>query len=106
MKENGWVKWRREHPEEVKKYKAECQRRSVERKSKVVSDWLSSHPCIDCGESDPIVLEFDHILPKSHGVRIVVQGWGSMKRLLDEIAKCEIRCANCHRRRHARERIG
>jgi 5-methylcytosine-specific restriction endonuclease McrA len=98
--ESRWAKWRREHPEETRKYKEACQERSVARKTKLVSDWLSSHPCIDCGETDPIVLEFDHIIPKSHGVREVIQGWGSIKRLLSEMAKCEIRCANCHKRRH------
>ena len=60
--------------------------------------YLSSHPCVDCGEADIRVLEFDHV----HDNKTL-----TIARLLDhatswavveaEIAKCEVRCANCHR---------
>jgi hypothetical protein len=53
------------------------------------------------GETDPVVLEFDHLRDKkftiSKGIRD--RNWQSV---LDEIAKCEVVCANCHRRRTAR----
>lgn len=65
-----------------------------------VAKFLSANPCVDCGEADPIVLEFDHVRgTKSFNIgdasRLGV-GW---QRLRDEIAKCDVRCANCHRRR-------
>jgi 5-methylcytosine-specific restriction endonuclease McrA len=59
------------------------------------------HPCSDCGERDPVVLEFDHVRDKrfSIGAEIARQPWQA---LLDEMAKCDVVCANCHRRRTAR----
>ena len=72
-----------------------------------VRDYLAEHPCVDCGESDPVVLEFDHRDPASKvgniGDIINRAGWG-LARLQTEIAKCDVRCCNCHRRRTAGER--
>lgn len=69
-----------------------------------VRAYLQVYPCVDCGESDPEVLEFDHLHDKKHDVTTMVASghlWSSIER---EIAKCEIRCANCHRRRTAQQR--
>ena len=68
-------------------------------------EYLTQHSCVDCRQSDPIVLDFDHVrgTKKTEVVRLVMQGysWGTIEA---EIAKCEVRCANCHRRKTARER--
>ena len=63
-------------------------------------DYLKEHPCIDCGESDPIVLEFDHINPLEKTVTIsrLISGHPSWQKVLNEINKCRVLCANCHRR--------
>jgi hypothetical protein len=63
--------------------------------------YLREHPCIDCGETDPIVLEFDHLRDKKFGIAAGLRDreWQSV---LDEMAKCEVVCANCHRRRTAK----
>jgi hypothetical protein len=68
--------------------------------------YLSEHPCIDCGESDVDCLDFDHRDPtlKDEGVSYFARHSYSMERVLREISKCDVRCANCHRRRHAAER--
>jgi hypothetical protein len=57
-------------------------------------------PCADCGEDDPLVLEFDHLADKKFNITkgITNHSWQA---LLDEIAKCDVVCANCHRRRTA-----
>ncbi len=63
--------------------------------------FLREHPCVDCGETDPVVLEFDHLRDKTFGVAAGLRdrAWPSV---LDEMAKCDVVCANCHRRRTAR----
>lgn len=101
--------YNREHYKEnksayVRKARDWRKARRIELK-RVVWDYLSSHPCIDCRESDPVVLEFDHVAKnKEANVAVLVHDAVSVERLMEEIAKCEVRCANCHRRRHAKER--
>lgn len=63
----------------------------------LIYQYLSTHPCIDCGEPDPMFLEFDHVRgTKSFTIsnRISHYVWG---RILEEIAKCDVRCLKCHR---------
>lgn len=69
----------------------ECQQR--------IADHLVTHPCVDCGEADLRVLEFDHTDPRTKlGTigRLVASSldWG---RIQAEIDKCQVRCSNCHR---------
>ncbi len=59
------------------------------------------HPCVDCGESDPLALEFDHLGEKSFNIAKGLRDH-SWDTVLAEIRKCEVVCANCHRRRTAR----
>lgn len=86
---------------------------SVKRNSKKVyietRKWIwkyfEEHPCIDCGERDPVVLEFDHRSREGKlfevGGALGQRGWQS---ILKEIEKCDVRCANCHKRRTAKQR--
>jgi hypothetical protein len=60
---------------------------------------LEARSCVDCGEGDPVVLDFDHRADKRGDVSKLA-AWGvSIATLQREIAKCDVRCANCHRRR-------
>jgi hypothetical protein len=63
-------------------------------------EFFRERPCVDCGETDPMVLEFDHLGDKSFNIAkgLRTHSWQAV---LDEIAKCEVVCANCHRRRTA-----
>lgn len=67
-------------------------------------DWLTEYKlergCVDCGyRRNSAALQFDHVDPDSKEVQI---GRLSMStpRMLAEIAKCVVRCANCHFERH------
>jgi hypothetical protein len=67
--------------------------------------YLSHHPCVDCGEDDPVVLEFDHVRGKKLlAVCSMIRAGYSWQKIETEIDKCEVRCANCHRRKTAIER--
>jgi hypothetical protein len=62
--------------------------------------YLRARHCSDCGVTDPILLEFDHLGEKTASVSALLTR-GSWPRILREIAACEVVCANCHRRRTA-----
>lgn len=69
-----------------------------------VMRYLATHPCVDCGLADPVVLEFDH-RDRAEKVMNVATMMASRRwpRVRAEIDKCDVRCANCHRRRTARQ---
>jgi len=68
-----------------------------------VIDYLRDHPCVDCGESDHVVLEFDHVGEKQSGVANMVNDVKKWDDILSEIEKCHVRCANCHKRKTAKQ---
>lgn len=72
-------------------------RLNTESKRKIYA-YLSEHPCVDCGNTDIRCLEFDHVRGKKIADIARLLGssttWSTIEA---EIAKCEVRCANCHR---------
>ena len=84
------------HNQRRRRNQERYRRRNRER----VREYLSMNPCIDCAESDIRVLEFDHVrgTKEANISNLVREGW-AWQRIVREIAKCEVRCANCHRRR-------
>lgn len=69
-----------------------------------VRAYKEKHPCTDCGESDPIVLDFDHRPDEEKLFNIGDARNYKLSRIAVEIEKCDVRCANYHRRETARRR--
>jgi len=85
------------------RYVANASRRKralIAERTAYLIEFFRERPCVDCDETDPLVLEFDHIGQKSFNISVGIRGhkWQSV---LDEIERCEVVCANCHRRRTA-----
>lgn len=66
----------------------------------LVWNYLRTHSCALCGESNPVVLEFDHLTKKLHDIGWLIPA-SCTARILTEIEKCRVLCANCHRRHTA-----
>ena len=81
-------KWQKAHPGYYKKRYAAARVRLDAMKMAV--------GCIDCGyNKHPAALDYDHIGPKLRNVAQMLLG--NWERLLREVDKCVVRCANCHR---------
>lgn len=66
-----------------------------------IEEYLRLHPCVDCGEADPRVLDFDHVHgEKSFAISQFAERYVSWNELYAEIGKCQVRCRHCHNRRH------
>jgi hypothetical protein len=80
---------------------AKRKRARAQKRMRYLLEYFEVHPCADCGEADPMVLEFDHLRDKSFaiGAGLPDRNWES---ILREIEKCDVVCANCHRRRTAK----
>ena len=68
-----------------------------------ILEYLAGQVCVDCGfGGHPAAMEFDHVRGrKSQNVSSMVKSGYAWATILTEIAKCEVRCSNCHRRRTA-----
>jgi hypothetical protein len=77
------------------------------RKKEFVFNYKANHPCEDCGEGDPVVLELHHRNPSNknptlrlrHRRDLLKFGW---REILVELEKCDVVCSNCHKRREAK----
>lgn len=88
-------------PDYVRRAIAQVRRRREENRREILL-FLKTHPCVDCGRAEAVVLEFDHRDPDLKfmdvATMMVSRRWA---RVSAEMAKCVVRCVNCHRRRTA-----
>lgn len=86
---------------EKKLRKQQLQAERTLRNLRTIRNYKQEKGCMDCSENDPVVLEFDHRDPATKLFAIGDArrlGW-SLDKLMREIEKCDVVCANCHRRR-------
>lgn len=111
MSSNQWLK---DNPEKVRAYKKKYY---LANKSKVIAesnarkqdlkrwadDLKSSLKCALCPENDIVCLDFHHTNPdeKDMAIARAVSYGVSKARILAEMKKCKVLCANCHRKVHA-----
>lgn len=86
-------------------YCHECQRRlwreRYHRLQAMLRAYKAAHPCVDCGETNVDLLEFDHRDPATKAINLGARGPSKYgwRRLAAEIEKCDVRCVRCHRAR-------
>lgn len=71
-------------------------RRYRQENNERVYEYLLRHPCVNCGEKNPIKLEFHHCHNKTETISRMLAG-SAWKTIETEIEKCQVLCANCHR---------
>lgn len=93
--------YRKDHyAENKKKYllKArEWNKKQTDFLRKFIYSYLSNHHCVDCGNKDIRVLDFDHEGKKLMGIAQMIRNCHSIASVENEIKVCKVRCANCHR---------
>ena len=94
---------RRAYRKKLRQLHPEVHTAQALRRQKKQGDWLNSvkTPCIVCGESEPICIDFHHVNPDEKDFSIGKHRSRSREWLLQEISKCVCLCANCHRKVHA-----
>jgi hypothetical protein len=71
--------------------------RRKKEKREILGQYKLKLGCIDCGyNKNPVALDFDHVGEKLFGIAESVKSQ-SMETIMEEVLKCEVRCANCHR---------
>ena len=84
----------------------ESEKAHVKRRKKEIKSWLWEYKknlkCSMCSESHPSIIDFHHKEGrKEKGVaQMIVDGY-SKNRIKEELNKCEVLCANCHRKLHS-----
>jgi len=71
--------------------------RAIRSENYALINTLKDKPCLDCGQRfPPCAMDFDHV---QGGKKFTIgsQITRPMRVLLEEIEKCELLCANCHR---------
>ncbi len=95
-------KWRKENKEKS----STSVKKSQDKKRKPYIEYKKTLKCKECGENHIACLEFHHRNPaeKAFGIGHSFVG-KSMEQLRKEIAKCDVLCANCHKKLHYNENL-
>jgi len=98
-KQSGCYKKKADYYKRVnKEYRAVLK----EQNQKLLWDFLLVHPCVKYGETNPIVLELDHLRDKQYCISEIIfsHTWESVQ---EEMQKCQVLCSNCHKKKTAKD---
>lgn len=91
------AEWYKKNSTRIKSKSQESNRRLRKRNRDYVIQ-AKSVSCADCKQNFPYyVMDFDHLEDKSFNISTLDRGSYSLKKIKEEIAKCEVVCSNCHR---------
>lgn len=98
-----WEKYYKQFTSDPELKRRKKEKQSIQ-KRKFIIQYFHSNPCVDCGETNILVLQFDHLNPeeKKYEISTILSNNYSLKLLKEEINKCEVVCANCHSKRTAK----
>tara|TARA_S200002703_G_C3628988_1_gene193176 strand:+ start:189 stop:533 length:345 start_codon:yes stop_codon:yes gene_type:complete len=90
----------RENKEKIISRSAARNKRQRKKNKEFVGRIKRISSCVDCGESNPVVLDFDHVRgEKRLAIADMISNYYSIETIKKEIRKCQIRCSNCHRKK-------
>lgn len=102
-------KWKKENVDKMRQYRRDYYRKNKKshykrnekttQKLKEHTDNIKAKGCSRCSEKDICCMDFHHLHDKDIEIAKLIK-LGSMKRLVKEISKCIVLCANCHRKEH------
>jgi len=76
--------------------------RRVHALRKMSNEYLVAHPCVDCGDAETLMLDYDHVRGEKYcEISRMIAACYSWDKIMTEIAKCAVRCVKCHRRKTA-----
>lgn len=79
--------------------------KQAKKRDKELDELINSYkdkPCVDCGvKYPPYVMDLDHIDPSNKFLKLSTMRRRRMSfdKIKEELVKCEVVCANCHRER-------
>jgi hypothetical protein len=88
--------------EKLLKNQAEKNKRFADNRRKWLIAYKRTLSCVRCGEDHPATLTFHHRsdTKKDFEIGNILKLGVSLKRILAEIEKCDVLCANCHAKEH------
>jgi len=97
-----WREWYYSNPNHRKEIIAK-NKRLQEKIRNFIDNYKSTRKCALCPENHPACLDFHHNGDKEFNIGLAIHSICSMDRLIKEIEKCTLLCANCHRKLHYEE---
>ena len=77
-----------------------AEQRAANKRNREKINELKSQPCVDCNvQYPPYVMDFDHVGDFKKRANVSRLAGLKLETILEEVAKCELVCANCHRER-------